>query len=114
MTEPGGSATSSEIVFYQGEDGRSRIQVRLESGTVWLTQRLLAELFQKDVRTVNEHLQNIFEEGEADPGATIRKVRIVQTEGNRQVALLGRDALRQLVGVARDALEPAPSHGRAW
>jgi hypothetical protein len=88
MTEPGGSATSSEIVFYQGEDGRSRIQVRLESGTVWLTQRLLAELFQKDVRTVNEHLQNIFEEGEADPGATIRKFRIVQTEGNRQVARL--------------------------
>ena len=44
---------------------------------------LLAELFQKDVRTINEHLQNIFEEVEADPGATIRKFRIVQTERNR-------------------------------
>lgn len=41
MTEPGNAATSSEIVFYQGEDGRSRIQVRLDGGTVWLTQRLL-------------------------------------------------------------------------
>ena len=88
MTEPGGPATSSEIVFYQGEDGRSRIQVRLDGGTVWLTQRLFAELFQKDVRTINEHLQNIFEEGEADPGATIRKFRIVQIEGTREVARL--------------------------
>jgi hypothetical protein len=86
MTEPGSPPTSSEIVFYQGEDGRSRIQVRLDGGTVWLTQRLLAELFQKDVRTINEHIQNIFEEGELDPGATIRKFRIVQTEGRRAVS----------------------------
>lgn len=88
MTDPSGPATSSEIVFYQGEDGRSRIQVRLDGGTVWLTQRLLAELFQKDVRTISEHLQNIFEEGEADPTATIRKFRIVQTEGSREVSRL--------------------------
>ncbi|HEY2511613.1 MAG TPA: virulence RhuM family protein [Polyangiaceae bacterium] len=88
MAESEGPATSSEIVFYQGEDGRSRIQVRLDGLTVWLTQRLLAELFQKDVRTINEHLQNIFEEGEADPAATIRKFRIVQTEGSREVARL--------------------------
>lgn len=88
MTEPGNPPTSSEIVFYQGEDGRSRIQVRLDGGTVWLTQRLLGELFQKDVRTINEHIHNIFDEGELDPGATIRKFRIVQTEGKREVARL--------------------------
>ena len=80
MTEPGPS-TSSEIILYQGEDGQSHIQVRLDGGTVWLTQRLLAELYQKDVRTINEHIQNIFEEAELDPGATIRKFRIVQVEG---------------------------------
>ena len=74
MPDPTGPATSSEIVFYQGEDGRSRIQVRLEGGSVWLTQRLLAELFQKDVRTVNEHLQNIFEEGEARPGGNYPEI----------------------------------------
>ena len=61
MPEPGGSPTSSEIVFYQGEDGRSRIQVRLDGGTVWLTQRLLAELYQVSVPTINEHIRNIFE-----------------------------------------------------
>ena len=88
MAEPGASPSPSEIVFYQGEDGRGRIQVRLDGGTVWLTQRLLGELFQKDVRTVNEHLQNIFEEGEADPAATIRKFRIVQAEGSREVSRL--------------------------
>jgi hypothetical protein len=87
MTEPGPS-TSSEIILYQGEDGQSRIQVRLDGGTVWLTQRLLAELYQKDVRTINEHIQNIFEEAELDPGATIRKFRIVQIEGKREVSRL--------------------------
>jgi len=76
---------SSEILFYQTEDGRSRIEVRLDEKTVWLSQRLLAELFRKDVRTINEHIQNIYEEGELAPEATIRKFRIVQTEGKREV-----------------------------
>ena len=76
---------SSEILFYQTEDGRNRIEVRLDENTVWLSQRLLAELFQKDVRTINEHVQNIYQEGELAPEATIRKFRIVQTEGKREV-----------------------------
>ena len=76
---------SSEILFYQTEDGRNRIEVRLDENTVWLSQRLLAELFQKDVRTINEHIQNIYEEGELVPEATIRKFRIVQTEGKHEV-----------------------------
>jgi hypothetical protein len=76
----------SEILIYQTEDGQTRIQVRLEDETVWLTQKLMAELFQKDVRTINEHIRNIYEEGELAPEATIRKFRIVQTEGSRQVS----------------------------
>lgn len=71
----------SEIVLYQTEDGRSRIQVRLEDETVWLTQRLMAELFQKDVRTINEHIQNIFEEGELQEAPVIRKFRITADDG---------------------------------
>src|SRR6185312_4608884 len=86
MPDGEASETASEIVFYQTEDGRSRVQVRLDEGTVWLTQRLLAELFQKDVRTVNEHIQNIFAEGELEPEATIRKFRTVRTEGDREVS----------------------------
>jgi hypothetical protein len=88
MTEPASPPTSSEIVFYQGEDGQSRIQVRLDGGTVWLTQRLLAELYQVSVPTINEHLANLFAEQELDPAATIRKFRIVQPEGNREVSRL--------------------------
>ena len=78
--------TQSEILIYQTEDGGTRINVRLEDETVWLSQKLLAELFQKDVRTINEHIKNIYDEGELEPKATIRNFRIVQTEGTRQVA----------------------------
>ena len=73
----------SEIILYQTEDGRTRIQCRFEYETLWLSQALIAELFQKDVRTINEHLVNIFEEGELRREATIRKFRIVRQEGAR-------------------------------
>lgn len=76
----------SGIILYQTEDGRTRIQCRFEDETVWLSQALMAELFQKDVRTINEHLANIFEEGELSREATIRKFRIVRREGARAVA----------------------------
>ena len=80
------SEIRSEILIYQTENGRTRIDVRLEDETVWLSQKLMAELFQKDVRTINEHIKNIYSEGELEPKATIRKFRIVQTEGARQVS----------------------------
>ena len=80
------SEIRSEILIYQTEGGRTRIDVRLEDETVWLSQKLMAELFQKDVRTINEHIKNIYSEGELEPKATIRKFRIVRMEGRRQVA----------------------------
>jgi hypothetical protein len=76
---------TGEIVLYQTEDGRTRVECRFVDETLWLSQALIAELFQKDVRTVNEHLQNIYEEGEIDERATIRKFRIVRREGPREV-----------------------------
>lgn len=81
-----GPRPDSGIILYQTEDGRTRVECRFEAETLWLTQALMAELDQKDVRTINEHLQNIFEEGELDAGATIRKFRIVRPEGAREVA----------------------------
>lgn len=77
---------NSEIILYQTEDGRTRIQCRFENGTLWLTQALISELFQVTVPTVNEHLKGIFAEGELEVGATVRKFRIVRTEGKREVA----------------------------
>lgn len=80
--------SASELLLYQTEDGQTRVHVRLENETVWLTQKQLGELFQKSVPTINEHIQNIYEEGELQPDATIRNFRIVQMEGGREV---GRD-----------------------
>jgi hypothetical protein len=86
VTLPDEPSPQSSIILYQTEDGRTRIQCRFENETIWLTQALIAELFQKDVRTINEHLVNIFEEGELSREATIRKFRIVRLEGTREVA----------------------------
>ena len=85
MTDP---VSTGEIVLFQSEDGQTKIQVRVEGQTVWLPQRLIAELFQVSVKTVNEHIVNIYDEGELQPEATIRKFRIVQTEGKRRVERL--------------------------
>jgi hypothetical protein len=74
-------SNSPSVILYQTEDGRTRLEVRLENQTVWLTQKLMAELFQKDVRTINEHIQNIFEEGELQPDSVIRKFRITAADG---------------------------------
>jgi len=82
---PERKATGSEIVFYEAEDGKSRIEVRLEDNTVWLTQRLMAELFQTTVANVNIHLKNLYDEGELRPEATIKDYLIVQAEGTREV-----------------------------
>jgi hypothetical protein len=79
---------NGEIILYPTEDGRTRVECRFAGDTVWLTQAVMAELYGKDVRTINEHLQNLFEEGELDPAATIRKFRIVRREGERDVARL--------------------------
>jgi len=79
---------TGEIILYSTEDGRDRVECRFAAETVWLTQALLAELFDISVPTVNEHLRNLFDEGELDPEATIRKFRIVRREGTREVTRL--------------------------
>ena len=79
------SETPKQIEIYQSEDGRTEIQVRLSQDTIWLTQAQMADLFGKDVRTINEHIKNIFKEEELLPDPTIRKFRIVRQEGKRQV-----------------------------
>ena len=67
----------SELLLYRTEDDRTRIEVRLGDGSVWLTQRLMADLYQVSVPTVNEHLSNAYAEREIEPERTIRKFRIV-------------------------------------
>lgn len=76
---------ASDLILYQTEDGRTRIQCRFEDECIWLTQAQIAELYQKDVKTINEHLLNIYEDKELDEDSTIRKFRIVRLEGKREV-----------------------------
>lgn len=72
---------NNAIVLYQAPDGSSSLQVQLDHDTVWLTQKQMAELFAKDVRTINEHVRNIFREGELDELSVIRKYRITAADG---------------------------------
>ncbi|MBT5231462.1 MAG: virulence RhuM family protein [Methylococcales bacterium] len=76
---------SGQFTLFQSNDGKTHIECRFESETLWLSQALISELYQKDVRTINEHLINIFNEGELEQSSTIRKFRMVRQEGSRQV-----------------------------
>jgi len=75
----------SSIILYQTEDGITKIDVRLENETVWLTQKLMAELFQTTPQNITIHLKNIFEEGELEEISTCKDFLQVQKEGNRKV-----------------------------
>ena len=66
-------------------DNPESFEVRYEDENIWLSQRMMAELYDVDVRTINEHIQTILHDGELTEASTIRKFRIVQIEGNRQV-----------------------------
>lgn len=104
-----------ELLVYIDDEGVARVHVRLVEGTVWLTQRLMAELYGKDVRTINEHLVNIYEEEELDPGATIRKFRIVRTEGNRRVSrLIDHYALPAVLAVGYRVRSTQGTRFRQW
>ncbi len=80
-----GPVTPSHVLFYQSEDGTSRIEVRLDEGTVWLSQNLIADLYQITKQTTGHHIRNIFEENELTPATTVRQYLTVQTEGSREV-----------------------------
>ena len=75
-----------EVLFYTAPEGSSHIEVFYEDETFWLSQKKMGELFGVDVRTVNEHLNNIFTTNELVKDSTIRNFRIVQKEGSRQVS----------------------------
>ncbi len=75
-----------ELILYQTQEGAVRIEVLYESETFWLNQKKIAELFGVDLRTINEHLQNIYASGELTREATLRKIRRVQKEGDREVS----------------------------
>lgn len=78
--------STAEFLIFSRQAGENSIEVRVEDETVWLTQKLIAILFEVSVSTVSEHLANIYQQGELNQEATVRNFRIVQKEGNREVA----------------------------
>jgi hypothetical protein len=77
---------SSEILLYQTEDGRTKLEVRFSGETVWLTLNQLADLFQRDKSVISKHIRNIFDEGELRPDSTVANYATVQKEGGRAVS----------------------------
>ncbi|BAV04571.1 Virulence protein RhuM family protein [Filimonas lacunae] len=104
-----------EILLYSVPEGRATIEVFYEQETFWLSQKKMAELFNVDIRTVNEHLKNIFSSHELEEDSTIRKFRIVQKEGNREVS---RDIdfyhLDCIIAVGYRVNSKEATHFRIW
>jgi hypothetical protein len=85
---------NSSLILYQTEDGQTRIEVRLIDDTVWLNQGQMSELFDKDKRTISEHIQNIFYEGELLEKAVVRKFRTTASDGkNYEVTYYNLDVI---------------------
>ncbi len=78
--------STAEFLIFTAQTGEQSIEARYQDETIWLTQKLMATLFDVSVPTINEHLKNVYEKGEVDEKATIRKFRIVQIEGERKVS----------------------------
>jgi hypothetical protein len=101
------TATSTAIVpaadnaIYMAPSGELQLDVRIDSETVWLTQAQIAVLFDVQVPTINEHLKNIYEQGELERSATIRNFRIVRQEGRRTINRnIGHYSLDAIISVA--------------
>jgi hypothetical protein len=106
---------NGELIVYQGQGLESPVQVRLEGDTVWLSQKLMAELYGIGVNTINYHINEIYEDEELSPEATIRKYRIVQIEGNRQVGrLIDHYNLEMILAVGFRVRSKRGSQFRKW
>lgn len=104
-----------EFLLYESEDGQTRIEVRLEEETVWLSQRQMAELFQTSISNINKHLKAVYDEGEITSEATIEKYSIVQTEGNREVSRqFDHYNLDAIISVGYRVRSPRGTQFRMW
>ena len=104
-----------EILIYQTEDGLTKLDVRMEDETVWLTQQQMAELFQTSRTNVVDHIKNIYEEGELDENSTCRKFRQVRMEGSRQVTReLPFYNLDMIISLGYRVKSSTATHFRKW
>lgn len=103
---------TGNLVIYQTEDGRARIECRLVDATVWLSQALMGELFDRSKKTISEHLQNLFEEGELDQDSVVRNFRTTASDGKSyDVAYYNLEAI---LAVGFRVKSPRGTQFRRW
>ena len=104
------SLPQSEIILYQTEDGRTRIQCRFENENVWMTQALMAELFQTTPQNITLHLRAIYAAGELSEPATCKDYLQVRSEGGRQIQRSLAKTCRAALMVGRAYPRAVPPH----
>lgn len=110
-----GKATRGQFLVYQAENGKVKIEVRLEDETVWLTQQYMAELFQTTKQNISLHINNVYEEGELQPDTTVKKYLTVRQEGNREVKrLLDFYNLDMIISIGYRVKSNIATHFRIW
>ncbi|MDD5153485.1 MAG: RhuM family protein [Desulfovibrionales bacterium] len=115
MTENLPIPDDSKILIYQSDSGETRLEVRLQDETVWLTQNLMAELYETTKQNISLHIQNIFEEGELAPEATVKKYLTVRPEGPRTVRrLLDYYNLDMIIAVGYRVKSAVATRFRQW
>ena len=104
-----------KILIYQNEKGDTKIDVYFEDDTIWMTQKSMSQLYQVDVRTVNEHVLDVYADKELEPNPTIRNFRIVQTEGSRSVSReVKHYSLDMILAVGYRVRSNVGVHFRKW
>ncbi|MDD5298638.1 MAG: hypothetical protein PHU46_17185 [Rhodocyclaceae bacterium] len=105
ISEPSGPG-KGQFLVYEAEDGRVKIDVRLDEETVWLPQAQLGELFQTSQQNISLHIQHVYEEGELAPESTHKKYLLVRAEGGREVTFMNILGFLARDGLALPALNP--------
>ena len=106
---------NNQIIIYQTEDGLTKIDVKVENETVWLSQQQMTELFQSSRTNIVEHIKHIYEEGELNEEATCRKFRQVRMEGNREVCReLPFYNLDMIISLGYRVKSSIATHFRIW
>jgi hypothetical protein len=116
MNEKSPAAMNNEftgsLVIYQTEDGKAQIECRLVDQTIWLSQALMGELFDRSKPTINEHLKNLFEEGELDPKSVVRNFRTTAADGKTYDVLYYN--LEAILAVGFRVKSPRGTQFRRW
>lgn len=106
---------SGDFLIYDAPDGNTRIEVRMQEETVWLTQKQMAELFQTSKQNISLHLQSVFEVGELASDSTVKKYLTVQTEGKREVSRqIDHYNLEAIIAVGYRVRSPRGTQFRIW